>query len=290
MKRQRIGLFVLFVLALLAAGTFLRNGLDYTSGLQRRLPNCLLIGAKKSGTRALLTFLNFHPDIVTAYNEIHYFDQNYDKGIEWYRRQMPLATERQITMEKSPAYFHTPRVPWRVHRMNPSMKLILIVRDPTDRVISDYTQGYLKRVRLNQSVEETREIRTDEFNKQFGKHISISKYHEHLLRWLKWFPRQQIHIVSAESFTEENPFKELSKVERFLGVREFYTQQMFYFNSTKRFYYFQHEKVKECLGETKGREHRTFDPKSIHEMRKMFAEFNQKFYALTGRDFHWPTE
>jgi hypothetical protein len=56
-----------------------------TSRPMRRLPEALIIGVKKSGTRTLQQFLRLHPDICTPANEIHYFTRNYHKGLEWYR-------------------------------------------------------------------------------------------------------------------------------------------------------------------------------------------------------------
>lgn len=52
---------------------------------RRKLPQSLIIGVKKGGTRALLTFLRLHPDIRAPGPEPHFFDKNYDKGIHWYR-------------------------------------------------------------------------------------------------------------------------------------------------------------------------------------------------------------
>lgn len=54
---------------------------------------------------------------------------------------MPPTLEGQLTMEKSPSYFVTKEVPKRVQHMNPSMKLLIVVRDPVTRAISDYTQA-----------------------------------------------------------------------------------------------------------------------------------------------------
>jgi len=57
---------------------------------ERRLPQCLIIGVRKGGTRALLEFLNLHPDVQAERREVHFFDNDnrYRRGIEWYRRQM----------------------------------------------------------------------------------------------------------------------------------------------------------------------------------------------------------
>lgn len=51
----------------------------------KRLPQAIIIGVKKAGTRALLEYLRLHPDVRAPGPESHFFDKNYDKGINWYR-------------------------------------------------------------------------------------------------------------------------------------------------------------------------------------------------------------
>lgn len=108
----------------------------------RRLPRLLIIGVRKGGTRALLEMLNLHPNIAMVPVEVHYFDKmdNYQRGLEWYRSQMPLSNDNQLTVEKSPSYYVTPEVPERVWAMNPHVQLVLIVRDPVTRLLSDFAQ------------------------------------------------------------------------------------------------------------------------------------------------------
>lgn len=88
----------------------------------RHLPDTLIIGVKKSGTRALLEFIRLHPDVRAAGCEVHFFDRHYAKGLHWYRNHMPPTIEGQVTMEKTPSYFVTKEVPQRVHHMNPGTK------------------------------------------------------------------------------------------------------------------------------------------------------------------------
>ncbi len=52
---------------------------------QQRLPDAIIIGAKKSGTRALLKFIGAHPNVSTAGAEVHFFDRFYHMGLDWYR-------------------------------------------------------------------------------------------------------------------------------------------------------------------------------------------------------------
>ena len=52
----------------------------------------------------------------------------------------PVNNASTIVIEKTPAYFTTRTAPKRVYRYNHKIKLLLIVRDPTTRAISDYSQ------------------------------------------------------------------------------------------------------------------------------------------------------
>lgn len=51
----------------------------------KRLPQAIIIGVKKGGTRALLEFLRVHPDVRAVGAEPHFFDRNYERGLAWYR-------------------------------------------------------------------------------------------------------------------------------------------------------------------------------------------------------------
>ena len=61
----------------------------------KKLPQAIIIGVKKGGTRALLEFLRLHPDIRAVGAEPHFFDRNYDKGLEWYRYDTHLISYRE---------------------------------------------------------------------------------------------------------------------------------------------------------------------------------------------------
>merc|ERR1719315_146611 len=107
---------------------------------EKRLPGCIIIGVRKGGTRALLEMLSLHPSIRMAAQEVHFFDNetNYARGYSWYLSQMPNLSPGQLAVEKSPSYLVTPGVAERVHIMDPSVHLLLIVREPVTRLISDF--------------------------------------------------------------------------------------------------------------------------------------------------------
>lgn len=67
------------------AGATSTDATDMDLAATKRLPQALIIGVKKGGTRALLEFLRLHPDVRAAGSEPHFFDRHYDRGLDWYR-------------------------------------------------------------------------------------------------------------------------------------------------------------------------------------------------------------
>ncbi|XP_053642814.1 heparan sulfate glucosamine 3-O-sulfotransferase 6 [Cherax quadricarinatus] len=259
------------------------------SAAARRLPDVLIIGAKKSGTRALLAFLRVHPSIRASGPEIHYFDRFYSRGLSWYRSQLPLSLEGQLTVEKTPAYFTTPGVPERVKDDLPNAKLLLVVRNPVTRALSDYTQG-LSKHRSRRSFEELTFVRWSSglVNSEWGP-ISGGLYARHLKRWLDHFPRSSIHVVSGENLIMD-PAAELCKVQEFLGLRRVITEKHFFFNATKGFpCLVKREKTgrPHCLGSSKGRSHPPVSQTTYNILRDFYRPFNFKFYKMVGHNFHW---
>jgi len=64
--------------------------IDKLPQLIRSLPKAIIIGVKKCGTRALLEFLRAHPEVRATGPETHFFDKNYNLGLEWYRYVLHL--------------------------------------------------------------------------------------------------------------------------------------------------------------------------------------------------------
>ncbi|RCN50055.1 hypothetical protein ANCCAN_03885 [Ancylostoma caninum] len=55
---------------------------------QKKFPSAIIVGVKKAGTRALLEFLRLNPNIRAPGPEVHFFDKNYHKGLDWYRSHL----------------------------------------------------------------------------------------------------------------------------------------------------------------------------------------------------------
>ncbi|KAG5322045.1 HS3S4 sulfotransferase, partial [Acromyrmex heyeri] len=230
----------------------------------RQLPTALIIGVKKGGTRALLEFLRLHPAIRAAGSEVHFFDHHYVKGFRWYRRRMPPTLIGQITMEKTPSYFVTSEVPKRVKHMNPGMKLIVVVRDPVTRAISDYTQVKSKRRKMPR-FEDLAFLNGSKIVDTSWMPLKIGVYVRHLERWLQYFPLSQFLFVSGERLIAD-PVTEVTRVQDFLGLKRVICEKHFYFNATKGFPCLlksEDRATPHCLGKNKGRSHPYIDPMAI---------------------------
>lgn len=66
----------------------------------KKLPNALIVGVKKGGTRAVLEFIRIHPDVRALGTEPHFFDRNYDRGLDWYRWEQFFGLNGQINSKQ----------------------------------------------------------------------------------------------------------------------------------------------------------------------------------------------
>ncbi|KAM9849441.1 heparan sulfate glucosamine 3-O-sulfotransferase 1 [Aulostomus maculatus] len=255
----------------------------------RRLPQAIIIGVRKAGTRALLEMLGLHSAVAPAEGEVHFFDldSHYKKGLSWYRGRMPLTVPGQLTIEKTPAYFSTSKVPERVYKMDPKVKLLLILKDPTDRVLSDYTQIYYNRIEKHKEIRsiESMLLKDDQLNLEYmGLNRSI--YYVHLKNWLRFFPLKSMHFVDGDELIKD-PVPQLKSVEKFLELKPELNADNFYFNKTKGFYCLRGSGMERCLNKSKGRVHPPVDPSILQRLHKFFYEPNKKFFKLVGQKFNW---
>ena len=238
--------------------------------------------------------LTLHPSIKMASQEVHFFDNdtNYRRGYSWYLSQMPATEAGQIAMEKSPSYLVTPTVAERIKAMDPAIKLLVIVREPVTRLVSDFTQishNRLERGLKTRTFDETIIKEDGSINVDYYG-VTTGLYSEHLDHWYKFFPRNQIHIVNGDRLIK-TPWREVSKIEHFLGLPHLVKENNFYFNSTKGFHCLRPGSGEaRCLAKSKGRPHVSVSASTVKLLRQFYTPHNLKFYSLVGTDFGWPED
>lgn len=98
------------------------------------------LGAQKAGTTTLHSWLACHPSIfLPACKETHYFSLHYSRGWCWYEEQFHAGLDRgAMCGEITPYYLFHPEAPNRIAATLPDARLIVLLRDPVERAISQY--------------------------------------------------------------------------------------------------------------------------------------------------------
>lgn len=102
------------------------------------LPNFIIPEAQKSGTTALRIYLAQHPEVYIVNKEIHFFNKNFDKGIEWYEQFFKAWKGEKAIGEKTPDYLYDGHTPQRIYEVTPDVKLIFVLRNPIDKAYFHY--------------------------------------------------------------------------------------------------------------------------------------------------------
>ena len=202
---------------------------------RKPIPHFLGIGTQKGGTTSLYQILKLHPEVFLPNNkEIHYFTKHFELGEEWYVNHFNLARPGQIRGEITPYYLFHEAVPNRIYQFNPRMLLIVLLRDPVARTISQYFHSKrlgLENLELNQALEEESQRLAnieDIIHKPDGKHfsyqehsyISRSQYDIQLKRYFKLFKKTNILILRSEDLFA-NKRSVLNQISQFLKINHF---------------------------------------------------------------------
>jgi len=104
-----------------------------------RLPDFLGVGVQKGGTTTLQRLLEHHSGaFLPPAKELHYFSLHHARGEAWYRQRFVGAGAGQRCGEITPYYVFHPAAPARIQALLPQARLILLLRDPVDRCLSQY--------------------------------------------------------------------------------------------------------------------------------------------------------
>lgn len=191
-------------------------------------PDFIIIGAIKAGTTSIYRYLNTHPEIVmSSRKEVNYFlGTNFnDKNLSWYASHFPKDPAGKKCGEASPNYTNHPKykaVPARIKDVVPNAKLIYLLRDPIDRIISKYKHNYARddiKNRHERSMEEVLLSNSEEY-------IAASKYWTQLSHYLDHFSLDDITIIQSEHLWS-NTEEVLQQIFEELGVDSEFSHPVF---------------------------------------------------------------
>jgi hypothetical protein len=265
----------------------------------RPLPDFLLIGTHRGGTKSLHTYLDRHPCVAPKFPRVQqlkgvrYFDEHYRHGARWYRSHFPTAAYRSglrrargepvLAGEASSYYLFHPAAAQRAAGLVPDAKILVLLRDPVERAHSHYKQ--LRRDGLEPldtfeaalaaeperlAGEEERILNDERYYSRAHEHfsyISQGLYADALARWLQHYPREQVYVMASESFMRE-PQLTYDGVLRFLGLPPFRLPDTTPLN---------------------GGPSATMAERTRRELAERVAPHNRRLEELLGMRFDWET-
>lgn len=225
-----------------------------------RLPEFVIIGAQRSGTTTLFRHLSEHPSIfMPEEKELHYFDRNFNRGVDWYRDRFAGAAPHQRTGEATPRYMSVPKAIDRMASVIPDALLVAILRDPVDRT---YSQFWMERIRGR--VHGT-------FEQYLGSQpdpLAASRYVDQLRYVCSRFPRNQLLVLLYEDL-RDRPRDTYAQACAFIGVETDYAPASLG-RAINRYVEFRSMRVRDWSKRL---------PKSVHLLSRVVDRLNTNTHA-----------
>jgi hypothetical protein len=189
------------------------------------LPHFLIIGAPKCGTSWLAGALRRHPRVFMVPDEIEYFSSHLDRPLSWYQDHFHPADdvisaigEAAIIGEKSAGYcaLSLTRIKL-VHRLLPTARLILMIRDPVARHWSHAKRFFSKEKAKRRGY---RSLTSDEqLRRFFVRTRPFSEFSRMIENWTAIYPAEQLLILSQENAIAR-PGETFEKAMHHIGASE----------------------------------------------------------------------
>jgi Sulfotransferase domain len=199
----------------------------------------IIAGTQKSGTSVLTYYLNQHPAIAMAHKEEahlivqprrHFFDNegmfasgniNYDL----LHRDVPVTAQTLVSGTCTPVYTYWKPAMQRIHDYNPSIKLIILLRNPIDRAFSHWN---MQRDRKLDSLDFLDAVKQEENRAREAYPLQLRKfsyvergfYSDQMERVFRFFSREQVLVIKFDDLRRD--YRTVTdRIFNFLGVPPF---------------------------------------------------------------------
>ena len=214
---------------------------EQAAGREGRLPDFLIIGVPKAGTTALHAALTGHEQLwLSRVKEPKYYmcgdspppaytgpgDAHSNREWIWqrarYRALFADAPDNVLCGESTPFYLYNRDARRRIATDIPHARLIAVLRDPVDRLYSNWMHLWADGLEPCGDVVEAcarEQRRIDAGWAPFWHYRSLGMYGRQLADLYQQFPRDQVLLVRYRELVEQ-PARTLDRVCGFLGVAQ----------------------------------------------------------------------
>ncbi len=201
------------------------------------MPTFVIIGAARSGTTALYTYLRQHPQIfMSPIKETNFFCfegqpldyrgpgndyvNNSIHALSDYEALFAGAPPEAARGEASPLYLYVEQTASRIRHHVPEAKLVAILRNPVEQAFSHFLYAKKQTIEPLDDFEQALEAepeRAREHWQPLFQYSTFPLYGLQLRRYFDLFPREQLSIHLYEDF-EADPRSVLADIHAFIGV------------------------------------------------------------------------
>lgn len=213
---------------------------QWKDGDKFRFPSAFVLGPPKCGTTSLYTYLEQHPDFcMSKPKEPRFFESEFRRGQAYYfNRYFSHWKGQPNVVDARVLHLYLPYIPQRLFNHNPKARLIAVLRNPAERAISHWWHGYsrgfeslllgaaiaedLKRIEAGYCMEtpveqELYERTVCTERRMFRFFLDAGYYYEQILRFLRWFPKEQLHVMLFDDLARD-PQSAVAGALEFLGA------------------------------------------------------------------------
>jgi Sulfotransferase domain len=200
----------------------------------------IIVGAQKSFTTSVKTYLGDHPSVVThPQQEMSFFwdeseyERGYKKAVSHYFRGIEKNAGEKIVAKNAILYMSEEGIK-RLHEYNPDCKIVLSLRNPVDRAYSAYLMEYnYSDVGFSFSQIKGIAEKADTSYWPYNLFIDAGNYAKYLKMIYRYFPKDNVKVVLCEEI-KEDPLHVCRQLFKWLGVDDTFKPEIKVYNPTMK--------------------------------------------------------
>ena len=167
-----------------------------SNGKALRLPSFIHVGPSRTGTTWLHEVLTGYVGLPSV-KETRFFDQRYDRGIQWYCNLFGDYPADAPAGEMGPAYFANALAREKIKGLIPDCKIIVTFREPAARLHSLYRLLRTMRLPVNDTFD-------GYWRLQIACGADLCSYATQLKRWQAAFGTPRVLVLFYEDLKFES--------------------------------------------------------------------------------------